>query len=151
MVVPAPCQGPQVNKVTGVPDHILYNSFFFRVAWLADRADQLASQGKKDAFIRTAIRRQARLTNEEDAALTAIALDWRTQDAAVASTQRLLLKSGVQAGLSQQLQGLASQRQQLVLDHISQLQAALGPAQFFLLDLFVRRNSTVRPGENTLP
>jgi hypothetical protein len=44
------------------------------------------------------------------------------------------------------LQALASQRQQLVTSHLSQLQAAMGAARFQQLDSFVRVSSTVKAG-----
>jgi hypothetical protein len=92
---------------------------------------------------------QAGLTDQEGAALKAIAADWRAGDSGIVSTSQALVKAGAAAN-AVQLQALAVQRQQLVTTHISQLQAALGPARFQVLDSFVHALPTLK-GATTAP
>jgi hypothetical protein len=89
------------------------------------------------AYFRSLVQMQAGLTDQEGAALKAIAADWRASDSGIVSTSQALVKAGAAAN-AVQLQALAAQRQQLVTTHISQLQSALGPARFQILDSFVR-------------
>jgi type IV pilus biogenesis protein CpaD/CtpE len=88
---------------------------------------------------------QAGLTAQEGAALRAIAADWRAGDSSIVSTGQALVKAGAAAN-AVQLQALGVQRQQLVTTHINQLQSALGPARFQILDTFVRTTPTTKGG-----
>ena len=145
--LPALCQKPQTTQAIKVPDYILYDAFFFRVKWLSDLADKYSSQGKvasADHF-RFLLQKQAGLTAQEDAALKAIAADWRAGDLGIVSTGQALVKAGATAN-DARLQALAVQRQQWVTAHVSQIQAAMGPARFRQLDIFVRVSSTVKGG-----
>jgi hypothetical protein len=138
---PADCQS-RVTRNTAIPDYVVYNSFFFRVNWLNDLADKLASQGKDAVSARTFLSRQAGLTPQESDALKAVALDWRSIHLSLLTSARVLTKTGVSAG-DARLQSLADESQQTDLDHISQLQSALGPTRFKQLDVFVRATSAV--------
>lgn len=137
------CQGPQVNSVTGAPNYVLYDFFFFRVMWLQDQADKVKAQGKDDSQVRHTIQHQAGLTGLQESTLNAIASDWRTNNASILSQIQTIAATGARGPTSPQLQALHSQRQQLVLDHLSQLQTAYGPGSFYMLDLFVRRTTSM--------
>jgi hypothetical protein len=145
--VSALSQAPQVNSVTGVPNYVLYDFFFFRVAWLQDKANHLKGIGLDDGSMRHMIAQQAGLTSAQEIALDGIALDWRTQNAGLLSQIQGLAASGARSSTSPQLQNLRAQRRQLVLDHLTQLQTTFGPGAFYSLDLFVRRTVVVKgPG-----
>ena len=145
--LPALCQIPQTTQATKVPDYILYDAFFFRVKWLSDLADKYSSRGKPASadYIRSLLQKKAGLTVQEDAALKAIAADCRAGDLGIVSAWRALVQAGAAAN-DPRLQALASQRQQLVTSHVSQLQAAMGVARFQQLDSFVRLSATVNGG-----
>jgi hypothetical protein len=145
--LPALCQQPRTTPPTPVPDYIIYDAFFYRVKWLSDLADKYGSQGRAASAVhlRSLVQMQAGLTAQEDAVLKAIAADWRAGDAGIVSAGRALAKAGAAANAAQ-LQALALQRQQLVTNHVSQLQAAMGTARFQRLDSFVRATSTVKGG-----
>ncbi len=144
---PALCQKPQPTPATPVPDYILYDAFFYRVKWLNDLADKYDSRGKAASagYFRSTLQRTAGLTVQEEAAVKAIAADWRAGDAGIVNTGRALAKAGASANAAQ-LHALAVQRQQLVASHVSQLRAAMGAARFQRLDSFVRVSSTVKGG-----
>jgi hypothetical protein len=93
---------------------------------------------KTRAALRTLPRRQ-------DAAVKAIAADWRAGDSGIVNTAQALAKAGA-APNDLRLKALALQRQQLVARHVSQLRAAMGAARFQQLDSFVRVSSTVKGG-----
>jgi hypothetical protein len=137
------CQTTQVNSVTGVPDYILYTFFFNRVMWLQDQAGKVQSQGQDPSQFSTQIEKQAGLTSQQASALVAIASDWRTKNAALLAQIRAAAATGAKLATSPQLQALQSQRHQLVLDHLTQLQTGLGPGAFYVLDLYVRRTTNV--------
>ena len=143
--LPALCQQPQPKQITSVPDYILYDAFFYRVKWLDDLANKYSSQGRTAMTnqVRSIVRTKAGMTAQEDAALKAIAADWRARDAGIVTAGRALVKSGATAK-DPRLQALALQRQQLVASHVSQLQASMGSARFQKLDAFVRASSTVK-------
>ncbi|MGA3095108.1 MAG: hypothetical protein ABSF25_01535 [Bryobacteraceae bacterium] len=137
------CQIPQVNSITGVPDYVLYHFFFNRVMWLQDQADKKQSQGKDGDLPRNLIQQQAGLTNQQASALVAIASDWRVNEAAIRAQVGVIAAAGARLPASPQLQALQAQSHQLVLDHLGQLQTALGPGAFYVLDLYVRRTVNI--------
>jgi hypothetical protein len=141
---PAICQKPQIVEVKQIPDFVLYDSYFYRIAWLDNHAKSLSLQGKIDTKMRSAIRKQGNLTSTEETALKAIAADLRVKDDGIASAARALRTAGERIGSSRQLQDLRNQRQQVITDHIAQLRAALGSTRFLELDGFIRRTSTVK-------
>jgi len=141
------CQTAQVNSITGVPNDVLYHFFFNRVMWLQDQAGKMQSQGVDGSQLSAMIQRQAGLTSQQASALAAIASDWRTNDTANRAQIRAIAATGVRVSASPQLQALEARSQQLVLDHLNQLQTALGPGAFYVLDLYVRRTSNIKgPG-----
>lgn len=137
-------QQPQVREVIPVPDDAIYDSFFYRVAWLEKLSNTLISQGKNDTAPRSAIRTQAGLSIPEEAALKAIAADHGEKIAAIARASKALRAAGAQPSNSPQFEDLCKQREQTIADHIGQLREALGPERFRELDAFVRKTSTVR-------
>ena len=141
---PAICQKPQFEETKQIPDFVLYDSYFYRVAWFDNHAKSLRSQGKSDTNARSAIRRQGSLTSTEETALKAIAADLRAKDDGIASAARALRASGARIESSRPLQDLRNQRQQVITDHIAQLRAALGTTRFLELDGFIRRTSTAK-------
>jgi len=145
--LPALCQKPQTTQATPIPDYIIYDAFFYRVKWLNDLADKYDSRGKAASagYFRSTLQRTAGLTAQEQAAVKAIAADWRAGDLGIVNTAQGLAKAGAAANAAQ-LHALAVQRQQLVASHVSQLRAAMGSARFQQLDRFVRLTSTVKSG-----
>jgi hypothetical protein len=123
------CQDPKFNPPPKVPDYVIYDAFFFRVSWSEEQANKLASQGKDSSFLRSAIRRQAGLT-EQETTLKAIAADYRAQGDAILSVELALVAANPGAGGTRQLRDAVSQRIRAVNDHVAQLQAALAPARF---------------------
>jgi hypothetical protein len=119
--------------------------------WLQDQAGKAQSQGKDGSGLLHLIKNQAGLTNQEEATLNAVASDWRTGDASIQSQVQTAAAARTPGNPSPSLQSLASQRRQLVLDHLTQLQAALGPGPSYLLDLFVRRTVIISGPGITAP
>jgi hypothetical protein len=142
---PSFSQDAAIRPRPPVPYHIVYDSFFFRVMWFEKQADQYAAQGKDDSGLRSQIRLQARLTAAEEATLKNVARDYSVKNDVLLETMRTLAKGGMRPDLSPELRDLLSQREKNVLNHVAQLRSTLGPAQFKLLDMYVRRSSTVRP------
>jgi hypothetical protein len=141
---PALCQKPQVTEVKQIPDYVLYDSFFHRVSWLNDLADNLAAQGKDGSVMRSAIGRQAGLTSQEEADLKAIVTYWRAATSTILSAAQSLTAAGERVGTSQLLQDLQKQRKHVTSESIDQLKATLGQARFKQFDVFVRLTSTVK-------
>jgi len=132
------------------PEILLYHAFLFRVAWFQDQADELATEGKVDSFMRSTVQREASLTAQEAVYLNTIARDWRNKDLAILTAMRA--RPGARAGgSSPQLKDLAGQRLQNVVSHVSQLQSALGPARFPVLDYYVHTTVAVKPGPGHAP
>lgn len=142
---PSFSQDAAVRPRPPVPYHIVYDSFFFRVLGFEKQADEYAAQGKDDSGLRSQIRRQAGLTAVEDAILKNVARDYGVKNEVLLETMKTLAKGGMRPDQSLELRELLGQREKNVLDHVAQLRSALGPAQFKLLDMYVRRSSTVRP------
>lgn len=136
------CQS-QVNSVSGVPTYILYHFFFNRVVFLQNEADKLKAQGLNDSDFRHLIQQQAGLTGQQESMLDAIASDWRTNNSALLAEISALAAAGQSGPTSPQLQALHSQLRQIVLDHLAQLQTGFGPGSFYLLDLYVKRTSSI--------
>jgi hypothetical protein len=111
--------------------------------WLQDQADKMLSQGKDDSQVRNMIQRQAGLTSQQASALVATASDWRAKEAANHAQIRAIAVTGARLSTSPEWQALEAQSHQLILDHLSQLQTALGPGVFYVLDLYVRRTEHV--------
>jgi hypothetical protein len=143
--VPAFCQNAPVQPLPQVPYSVIYDSFFFRVMWLESRADKLAAEKADDSGARWQTRTRAGLTEAEDAAVKRIARSWSAKLDTILAVVRPLAAAGLGRDQSPLLRDLATQRERMVLDHVAQLQSALGPASFKLLDMYVRRTSTVRP------
>jgi hypothetical protein len=87
------------RQATPVPDYILYDAFFYRVKWLSDLADKYSSRGKAASadYFRSMLQKKAGLTAQEDAALKAIAADWRAGDLGIVHAGRALVKAGAAA------------------------------------------------------
>jgi hypothetical protein len=113
-----------------------YNAFFFRVTWLEAQADKLVSQGKKDSYMRSLVRNQVGLTAQEEAALKAVAADWKVRKTGIVSAAQALVAAGAKTSTSPALLGLRNQRDQMIAAHIDQVKTAFGPARFQTLDSF---------------
>jgi len=137
--LPAYCQSLPAKQTTTVPDYILYDRFLHRVMWFQGIADNLKAQGKDDTFMRSWVKANAGLTAGEESTLKAIAADCEASTSAAMDAARALIPTAASPGVAQQIQALLSQRQQTVQDHVSQLQTALGPARYALLDAFARQ------------
>lgn len=78
-------------------------------------------------------------------------MDWRTKSDALAGPIKALMVAKPSAVNAQQLQALQNQRKQNVLDHITELQAAIGAGRFLKLDSFVRATSTLKQSAVAAP
>ena len=148
--LPAYCQSPPAIQLTAVPDYVLYDHFLSRVMWLESQADNLKAHGKDDSFLRSWMKRNAGLTNQEEAKLKAIAADCHSKTAANAGAVQALAATGATAANSQ-VQALLGEQQQTVLSHVGQLQAAFGPTRYAVLDNFVRQTVRILVGPTAPP
>jgi hypothetical protein len=66
------------------------------VKWLNDLADKYDSRGKAASagYFRSTLQRTAGLTAQEEAAVKAIAADWRAGDLGIVNTGQALAKAG---------------------------------------------------------
>jgi hypothetical protein len=119
-----------------------YVTFFVRVSWIADRAATLVAQAKNPTSIRSSIGRDFDLTDAEQALVIAIGSDWGARIEANQAKAEVLHAAGQSISSSPELQGLLAARLDMTWDHISQLQAALGPARFAALDALVTQPRT---------
>jgi len=147
--LPAYCQSPPASSPATPPARVFYDQFMFRVNWLQTQANNLKAQGKDDSFMRSYMQRSAGLTTQQAASLNAIAADCQAQTQALVGQIKALAGTAMTSAISQQVQSLLSQRQQAVIDHMSQLQTAFGAAQYAALDSFV--HATVNFGGGSTP
>jgi hypothetical protein len=120
-----------------VPDYMLWDAFFFRVNWLNDLANRLDAKGQNGNWARSQIADQTHMASQQQQALNAIAADFRTTNNALIAQIAALAGPGASAANAQQVLNLQNQRKQNVLDHIAQLQAALGSTGFGQFEAYV--------------
>jgi hypothetical protein len=118
---------------------LTYEALFRRVAWLEDKGSDLKAQGKSDAFARSVTRRDFGLTAQEQARLTAIAMDWLTKCQPIQDQAKVLISNGQSSTTSPALQSLLNERLAITQAHIDQLQTALGPLRFAAMNAIVMR------------
>lgn len=113
---------------------------------MEENANELRAAGKNDNTPRHYIANNAGLNPQEEATLKAIAADYWAKTQAILSAGNALAASGIPKG-DQRYKDLANQRQQIALDHMSQIQTAFGPTRFSKLDRYVRSSVmfTTRP------
>jgi len=133
IALPAPCQQPRVTEIKDIPDYVLYDSFFFRVSWLEELADNTRSRGEDDSSVRSTIQRQAGLTLDEAASLKRIVRDWKARTSA--------LKTAAQSG---GVKSVPEEHRQIMTELIGELKAALPAKTFAQLDAFVHASSTAK-------
>src|ERR1035437_10334242 len=146
LVVAAAMACPAWSQTIGQPSPVdpqvvLYQFFFFRASWLQDQAAKLAASGQDGTGLSSFIQREARLTPQEAASLTAITTDWSEKDSAILGSIRALAAAAPGTS-TPQLRQLAAQRLQNVVIHVNLLQSALGSTRFPVLDYYV--HSTVK-------
>jgi hypothetical protein len=118
---------------------LTYEALFRRVAWLEDKGSDLKAQGKSDAFARSVTRKDFGLTAQEQARLTAIAMDWVTKCQPIQDQAKVLILNGQSSTTSPALQSLLNERLAITQAHIDQLQTALGPLRFAAMNAIVMR------------
>jgi uncharacterized protein involved in type VI secretion and phage assembly len=124
-------------------DTVLYHFFFAKVAKLQGMAAQQAAKGITTGAARHQIKNDAQLTDAEEASLNAITANYRSGFAAIhkqISTLAARNARPLPATVRQQLATLTQQRDQLVADHIQQINTAFGPVRFQVLDAYVRKS-----------
>jgi hypothetical protein len=104
------------------------------VLFLEDLAKKLDAQKKDGATARSTIQRTIKLTDQEAAALKALAAHWQTQLTANRAAAEPLFKAA-------QSQVAASGAASAAL--VQQFQTGVGSARFALIDAAVRASSTV--------
>jgi hypothetical protein len=136
------------------PDPAAYERFFQDVWWLESASSQAASAADATKPIFPKIQEKIGLTDAEGEILNATADDYFSRlPAFQAASARLTLDSRIEfAGygkhsyeLTQKLKDLEDQRNQLVLDHVQQLKAALSAASFAKVDAYVHLPPKVAP------
>ena len=138
--LPGSTQSLQVIPMSRIPDHAIYDAFFFRVHWLDQQADGLTAKGRDGNVVRSRIRRQAVLNTQEETALKGIVADWFAAKSALVKAERAARASGS----TEQVRQLLEQRKQNSINHVQQLRSAFGTFRFQLFDSFVRATSTVK-------
>lgn len=144
--LPAHCQPQAARPLPEIPLYAFYDSFFTRVAWLDDLADTFLASGRDDSGPRHQVRREAGLSADAEAALVRAAKNWRTANESLLKALRSATGSSTTLGPTPGTIALQNQRQQQVLAFVAQVQSTLGPATFKLLDVYVRRTSTIKTG-----
>jgi len=136
------------------PDPAAYQRFFQDVSDLQAASTQAASNGDDTKPIFPKIQEKIGVTDAEGEILNATADDSVTMLAALRpASARLTLESRIEfAGygkhsdaVTQKLKDLEDQRNQLVLDHVQQLKAALSAASFAKVDAYVHLPPKVQP------
>ena len=139
-----PAQSGQLKQITPVPDYVLWDAFFFRVNWLNDLADKLDAKGQNGSQPRSEIAQRAHLSSQQQQALNGIAVDYRTVSQAM-SAQVAALRKSAPGSSAQQISDLQNQMKQMVLDHVSQLQAAFADnVRFEAFKGYVRGTESVK-------
>lgn len=125
----------------------LYRALFKQVTMLQQMAMRLSTQGKDNKGPLHEVKRQAGLTDAEEATLTTIAT---TSNAAFEAGEKnasalvaQFMKENAQGtpmpvALHQQVEGQKAQDLQSILNGVQELQAAFGQARFQKLDNYVR-------------
>lgn len=124
------------------PYFALYDEFFYRVTWLDNLGDQFNAKQKDGSVPRSLIRREARLTEDEEAALKRVAKTWNLAHAASVAELRRLAVVAQPAERRAQALAIRSQYESKVLECVDDLRRSLRPATFKLLDVYVRRTAT---------
>lgn len=123
-----------------------YNAFFSRFWWLEDRAAYLDHyQGPIGSWTRTAAAREFGMTVSEHALVSPIVADWQANNSALADQARKISDGG-RVTRSPAFQSVEESRLKMLADHIDQLQAALGPARWEVLEALVRKTNFPRAG-----
>jgi hypothetical protein len=136
------------------PDPAAYERFFQDVSDLQAASSQAASSGDDAKLVLPKIQEKIGLTDAEGEVLNATADGCVSRLAALRpASARLTLQSRIEfAGygkhsdeLTQKLKDLEDQRNQMVLDHVQQLKAALSEASFAKVDAYVHLPPKVAP------
>jgi hypothetical protein len=156
-------QGTAATAWGAVPPDVfatsqLYHALFKQVVVFQQMASALQSKGKNSSGALHEIKRQAGLTDPEEATLTATATTCITAfEAGEKSANAIVTQfmsqnpKGTQmpAALKQQYQAQKGQDLQSILNSVQQLQTSFGHARFQNLDNYVR--TTIAKGVNTTP
>lgn len=130
-----------------IPEEVLYQFFFFRVAWLEQSADEQRAKGADDSVARSLIRKQFQLSAGEESALKHIALDWSSKHQAILTQAQAVAETVAGPEHDRQMLELKNQKKRNVLEHVAQLRSAFGPERFRQFDQLVRGLSRVNgPG-----
>ena len=136
-----------------IPDEHLYRAVFRRILAQEAFGDQIDAKGHSSANARAKFRRDAQLTDAEDAALKAIAKAFGAADEANRQRLAQLVASlkdpggkANPAAVGPELKRLQEERSTMVLDSIAQLKARFGPSRFAALNGYVRSAIAPRVG-----
>lgn len=142
------CLAAQTATAAAISDSVLYRAFFAKVASWQRLAQKETAKGIANGPAKNAIKKDAGLTDSEDASLESIVTDYRAGLQALDQRSSQLAAqyrppNSPPPSVQQQLNLLYEQRQQLISDHMNQLKTAFGPSRFAILDAYVR--STILP------
>jgi hypothetical protein len=151
-----PPANPSVETDTGktatgsalpVPDHVLYEFFFRRVAGYEDLARKWEAEGKSGAPARNKLQEKAKLAAWEANLIETVAAEFRERIDALRAEAGVTAKQSAGSLSTAQISELNAQRLQLVESYISRLRDPLGAARFQYVDAFVRATTEVQAVE----
>lgn len=118
--------------------------YFNRVKWMEDIAEKSAAAGGNAAAVRSTIRWQAGLTEEEDATLKAVVAEWWKALAALRGEVQTRGGAGAGPPDPQQRWDYMSSHKRITEEAVERLKARLGAARFAQLNGFVHATSNVK-------
>ncbi len=148
------CQTTPAATPPQVPYVIVYEALFHKILFQEDVAAKLDARKKDSSGARAVVQKMLNLTDQETAALKALAADWQTQmtsnqsatsTAFLAAHGQIVASGAATAAQAQQVQAVRAQRWAIDTAHIQQLQDAVGAARFAVIDSAVKATSTVKP------
>jgi hypothetical protein len=139
----APRAAQVLRPAEPVPDHIIYQSFFYLLRSFDDwgHRDYVAGHPERSEAWHSYVRWEARLTARENEVLKAIAADCLEQTGAIETAWRAShpsLRPPLDETTAKDLKAAKEKYAQVILAHVDQLKTAFGPKRFPVLDRYVR-------------
>jgi hypothetical protein len=130
-----------------VPNHVLYELFFRRVAGYEDLARKWEAEGRSGAPARNKLQEKAKLAPWEADLIKTVAAEFRERVDALRAEAVVTAKQSAGSLSTVQISELNAQRLQLVESCLSRLRDPLGAARFQYVDAFVRATTKVQAVE----
>jgi hypothetical protein len=126
------------------PDYVPYEILFRRIVELDARADQLDAQGKTAAAAsqRTQMQRAIGLSDQEGAMLRHIAAE---NNAELKENAEKIKAAKLEASRAPEVADLLDDQEEIVRDHMGQLQTGLGDEACRKIDAYVKRMAKSSP------